>query len=137
MPHAATPHLSITVTAEPDVHTPGHLGELADGLPERRTRTRQHVIRHAIPEYRAKSRDVDRGTYPAALQPEILRPAIDPAPNGIGANLSDPAVSRLVSVTPQSGLPGTGRGCRELPRAAALSFAELALEMCPAVRLLR
>lgn len=51
---------------------------LADLLPERRIRTRPRVIKRAISKHRAKSRDVDRRTYPATLRTQIHPPPPSP-----------------------------------------------------------
>ena len=49
----------------------------ADLMPQRRTRTRPHVIKRAISKYRAKARNIDRRTYPATLTTRILTPGPD------------------------------------------------------------
>ena len=51
---------------------------LAEPLPARRIRSRPRVVKRAISKYRAKERDADRRTYPAALDIRILTP--DPGP---------------------------------------------------------
>lgn len=72
--------LAAAAIARTTVDLIGQIGTalLADLLPERRIRTRPRVIKRAISKHRAKSRDVDRRTYPATLRTQIHPPPPSP-----------------------------------------------------------
>lgn len=67
------------IITETTVDLVGRIGAaiLDNLLGARRTRTRTRAVKRAISKYRAKTREVDRRTYPATLTSRILTPAPD------------------------------------------------------------
>lgn len=68
------------IIADTTIDLVGKIGTavLAGLLPARRQRTRPRVIKRAISKYRAKARNIDRRTYKATLEYEILTTGLTP-----------------------------------------------------------